>query len=85
MPGRRELREATGGEDRQCCVLGVRLFGLLLPILAPPEVYSEGLTGRVSSHRTDQSHSSPACGRGRDRRMVMCVIPASSHSSPTTA
>jgi hypothetical protein len=49
VPDRRELRQATGGEDRQCCVLGVRLFGLLLPILALPEVYSEGLTGRVSS------------------------------------
>src|SRR4029453_8744440 len=59
VPDRRELRQATGGEDRQGCVLGVRLFGLLLPILAPPEVYSEGLTGRVSSHRTDPSHAPP--------------------------
>src|SRR3954466_4042551 len=69
VPGRRGPRgrddgQATGGEDRQCCVLGMlRCVGVLLcpsagsgpmpPILAPLEVYSEGLTGRVSSHRTD--------------------------------
>src|SRR3954465_12504959 len=70
VPGRRGPRgrddgQATGGEDRQGCGLGVRggVGGLLWvggllgpwagsgpvpPILAPLEVYSEGLTGRVS-------------------------------------
>src|SRR3954466_7156207 len=73
VPGRRGPRgpddgRATGGEDRQCCVLGVRrCVGVLLcpsagsepvpPILAPLEVYSEGLTGRVSCH--GQIHEGP--------------------------
>src|SRR3982751_666132 len=91
VPGRRGPRgrddgQATGGEDRQCCVLGVlRCVGVLLcpsagsgpvpPILAPLEAYSEGLTGRVSSHRTDPSHP-PPYPRAPGRSAVLRQAPA---------